>query len=82
MTKAETILNKIAGLDWGTMAKKYIIPSAVIGPAFGAGITAATSDSPEQFKKNVKKGMGIGLAADLLTGVGTGLWNNHFHGTL
>ena len=82
MTKAETIINKLAALDLGTMVKKYVVPSAIIGPAIGAGITAAISENKEQFKKNVGKGMGVGFAADVLTGVGMGMWNKHFHGAL
>jgi hypothetical protein len=67
-------LRKNASINWGQMGKDYLLPSLVIGPVAGAAVTAATSDNKEQFKKNIGKGMGAGIVADVLTGVGMGLW--------
>ena len=66
---------KKAGLNWGHMAKEYVVPSLVAGPIIGAGITAATSKNKEEFKHDVKKGMGMGIAGDLATGGAMALWN-------
>ena len=75
MTKAEQVMQKIAAFNWGHLGKEYLLPSLAIGPIAGAAVTAATSDNKEQFKKNVGKGIGVGIAADALTGLGMGLWN-------
>jgi hypothetical protein len=75
MTKAEQVMNKIAGINWGQIGKEYLLPSLAIGPVAGAAVTAATSENKEQFKKNIGKGMSAGIAADALTGLGMGLWN-------
>lgn len=66
---------KKAGLNWGHMAKEYVVPSLIAGPIIGAGITAATSKNKQEFKHDVKKGMGMGIAGDLATGGAMALWN-------
>lgn len=75
MTKAEQVMYKLAAFDWSHIGKEYLLPSLAIGPLAGAAVTAATSDSKEQFKKNIGKGIGAGIAADAITGLGMGLWN-------
>jgi hypothetical protein len=66
---------RYAALDLKKINKEYILPSLVIGPVMGAGITAATSTNKEEFKKNVSKGITAGVVGDIATGAGVGLWN-------
>jgi hypothetical protein len=69
------LLEKSSGVNWGEIGKKYLLPSLAIGPVMGAAVTAATSKDSNEFKQNVGKGMLTGVAADALTGIGMGLWN-------
>jgi superfamily II DNA or RNA helicase len=75
MTKAESILQKLSGVNWGQMGKEFVVPSLVAGPIIGAGVTAATSKSKDDFNKNIKKGIVAGVVGDVATGAALGLWN-------
>jgi Protein of unknown function (DUF5661) len=68
-------MKKKAAIDWKHINKEYLMPSLLVGPIVGAGVTAASSNTKEDFKKNLTKGMGIGIAVDALTGLGMGLYN-------
>ena len=57
------------------MAKEYVLPSLVIGPAMGAAVTAATTHSKKEFKDEIGKGIVAGTIGDVATGAAMGLWN-------
>ena len=75
LSKTGNLFKKMAAVDWGKIGKDYVLPSLIIGPAMGAAVTAATSDSADEFKKNIGKGVVAGVVGDAATGVGIGLWH-------
>ena len=66
---------KQAAFDLGAIGKEYVLPSMVAGPAVGAAVTKLTSKDNAAFKKNVTKGMGTGLVADMATGAALGAYH-------
>lgn len=66
---------KTSEFNFKSLVKDYLLPSAVAGPIIGGSIVATTSKDKTQFKKNIRKGMIQGVAADLATGTAMGAWN-------
>jgi DNA polymerase Ligase (LigD)/DNA ligase OB-like domain/ATP dependent DNA ligase domain len=76
MDKAEVIMQKLSGLDYGAIWHDYAKPSLLTGAPIGAAVSFLTDkkDTPDKYKTSIPKAMAIGAAADLATGIGMGIW--------
>jgi len=71
----EEFMSVIKKANLSDTLTNYIVPSVVAGTAMGVGITAATSKNKKDFKANVQKGIGAGIAGDVATGFALAAWN-------